>query len=364
MVMPRLRLSQFSLRLALVLLVMLALSVAAVLAVGRLQSEATKARDAQLTLTSLRLDVAQIQQVPWGAAPGEGDSPADVHDELLGDQQQIKRTLAGLSRGGDLPERARLEAPFNRTMAALWQILRLVSKGDSDQTNKPSDIAARQAYKVDQELQKAAARNRGTSLAALDRSRLGSAAAILLLFLAFAVFYVRATRARRRLLAASQAEALTDALTGLGNRRALITDLERVPVPSDGRQTLVALFDLDGFKLYNDTFGHPAGDAVLQLLGGRLAEAMNGHGRAYRMGGDEFCVLASVDEAAAEEVAHLAASALVESGVGFSIACSFGAALMPRDATAYRDALRLADERMYEHKRGLTPLGQSRTTAA
>jgi GGDEF domain-containing protein len=91
---------------------------------------------------------------------------------------------------------------------------------------------------------------------------------------------------------------------------------------------------------------------------------MDGYGRAYRMGGDEFCVLASVDEAAAEETAHLAAAALIENGVGFSIACSFGAALMPRDATDYREALRLADERMYAHKRGLTPVGQPSTTAA
>jgi hypothetical protein len=244
--MPRLRLSQVSLRTALVLVVMLALSAATVVAVGRLQDRATKARDAQLTLASLRLDLAQIQQVPWGAAPGEGDAPADVHDELMGDQQQIEGTLARLSRDGELPERARVEAPFGRTMAALWDIFRLVSKGHSDQTNKDSDLAARQAYKADQELQKAATRNRGASLAALNRSRLGSAAAIFLLFLAFAVVYVRATRARRRLLATSVAEALTDPLTGLGNRRALIADLERTLLTTDGRQTLVALFDLDG----------------------------------------------------------------------------------------------------------------------
>ena len=362
--MPHLRLSQLPLRSALVLVTMLALAIVAIVAVGRMQDQATRARDAQLKLISLRLDVAQIQQVPWGAAPGEGDPPGDVRDELQGDQQQIQRTLAELSRDGWLPDRARVEVPFGRTMGALWEIFHLVSKGHGDQTNKASDLAARQAYKGDQELQKAAARNRGASLDALNDSRLGSAVAILLLFLAFAIFFVRATRARRRLLATSQAEALTDPLTGLGNRRALIADLESVPVSSDGRQALVALFDLDGFKQYNDTFGHPAGDAVLDLLGRRLADAMVGYGRAYRMGGDEFCVLASVDEDAAEVVAHVAASALVEKGVSFSIACSFGVALMPRDTEEYRDALRLADERMYAHKRGLTQARDPRTTAA
>jgi diguanylate cyclase (GGDEF)-like protein len=356
--MPRLCVSQVTVRSALVLLVMLALSVATIVAVGRLQDRANKARDAQLTLADLRLDLAQIQQVPWGAAPGEGDSPTDVHDELLGDQQQIQGTLARLSREGELPGRARVQAPFNRTMGALWDIFRFVQKGYSDQTNKASDIAARQAFKADEELQKAAKHNRGAALSALDHSRVGSAAAILLLFLAFAVFYVRATRARRRLLAASQAEALTDPLTGLGNRRALIADIERAPATPDGRHTLVALFDLDGFKQYNDTYGHPAGDAVLHMLGHRLAEAMDGYGRAYRMGGDEFCVLASVEESAVDEVSYLAAAALIETGVGFTIGCSFGVALMPSEATDHHEALRLADQRMYEHKRA------ARTSAA
>ena len=54
---------------------------------------------------------------------------------------------------------------------------------------------------------------------------------------------------------------------------------------------MLALFDLDGFKHYNDTFGHPAGDALLERLGGNLARLVAGRGRAYRMGGDEFCAL-------------------------------------------------------------------------
>ena len=51
------------------------------------------------------------------------------------------------------------------------------------------------------------------------------------------------------------------------------------------------LFDLDGFKAYNDTFGHGAGDALLARLGGKLDQAVSPHGSAYRLGGDEFCVL-------------------------------------------------------------------------
>ena len=54
---------------------------------------------------------------------------------------------------------------------------------------------------------------------------------------------------------------------------------------------LLGLFDLDGFKRYNDTFGHPAGDALLRRLGSQLQAAVEPVGRAYRMGGDEFCIL-------------------------------------------------------------------------
>ena len=76
------------------------------------------------------------------------------------------------------------------------------------------------------------------------------------------------TRENLRLLVTSRGEALTDVLTGLGNRRPLIADLGRVldPVEADGSALLV-LFDLNGFKSYNDTFGHPAGDSLLARLG-------------------------------------------------------------------------------------------------
>jgi two-component system, cell cycle response regulator len=92
-------------------------------------------------------------------------------------------------------------------------------------------------------------------------------------------------------LHAAEVEAATDALTGLGNRRAMAEDLAAA-VESD-RERLLLLFDLNGFKGYNDAFGHPAGDALLARLGSRLAEAVADDGRAYRMGGDEFCVLVS-----------------------------------------------------------------------
>ncbi|MGZ6644081.1 MAG: GGDEF domain-containing protein, partial [Solirubrobacteraceae bacterium] len=74
------------------------------------------------------------------------------------------------------------------------------------------------------------------------------------------------------LLRASRRESLTDGLTGLANRRALMRDLEDAAeeATTTDRRCL-ALFDLDGFKQYNDAFGHGAGDALLQRLGADLA---------------------------------------------------------------------------------------------
>ena len=84
----------------------------------------------------------------------------------------------------------------------------------------------------------------------------------------------------------------------------------------------LTLFDLDGFKAYNDTFGHQAGDALLARLGRRLRDAVAEAGEAYRLGGDEFCILVSGPSA---DVAHAAAvEALNEHGDGFMIGSSHG----------------------------------------
>lgn len=83
-------------------------------------------------------------------------------------------------------------------------------------------------------------------------------------------------------------EASHDLLTGLPNRRQLLGDLEHA---LDTKQpAALALIDLDGFKIYNDTFGHVQGDLLLERFGEKLAAAVD-RSRAYRLGGDEFCAL-------------------------------------------------------------------------
>jgi diguanylate cyclase (GGDEF)-like protein len=147
---------------------------------------------------------------------------------------------------------------------------------------------------------------------------------------------------------AAHREAMSDPLTGLGNRRRLLSDLDAII--ADERSVLLVVFDLDGFKAYNDTFGHPAGDALLRRLGERLHDAVAGRGDAYRMGGDEFCVLASVDEEASDALLADAVAALTEHGDGFTVASSHGAIRLPGEAHTTAEALRLADHRMYARK--------------
>lgn len=153
-----------------------------------------------------------------------------------------------------------------------------------------------------------------------------------------------------RVLSRSRAEAATDALTGLGNPRVLMAELEDHTTDHGGRRLTLGLFDLDGFKQYNDTFGHPAGDALLSRLGRRLAEVVGDRGRAYRVGGDEFCVLIPADGAAAIDVLERAAAALCEPGEAVNVGCSYGAVFVPGETTSAPEAFRMADERMYRQK--------------
>jgi two-component system, cell cycle response regulator len=160
-------------------------------------------------------------------------------------------------------------------------------------------------------------------------------------------------RENSTLLRASQEEAVTDALTGLANRRALAIDLDRrMPGADDGRPLVLVLLDLDGFKHYNDTFGHPAGDALLQRLGRNLELCLVGRGTAYRMGGDEFCALIEPGAEVAAPIIAAAAAALSDHGEGFTIGCSYGSIVLPREAQDAESALRIADRRMYAQKRG------------
>ncbi len=202
-----------------------------------------------------------------------------------------------------------------------------------------------------------------------ERARTQAGAGIVIALLAllgvFGFFYFRSERLGREnedLLGLSREDASTDALTGLGNRRALMLALAAaVDVPQEPHELLVSIFDLNGFKQYNDTFGHAAGDVLLTRLGGRLSAASAATGSAYRMGGDEFCVLARCAPDCAEALLDDALSALSDAGEGWKIDSSHGSVWMPSEADSSSHALEVADERMYANKAGRSSAGRQIT---
>jgi diguanylate cyclase len=157
--------------------------------------------------------------------------------------------------------------------------------------------------------------------------------------------------------------ALTDPVTALPNRRAVMEELSRRLARSerDRGSLLLAFIDLDGFKAINDRYGHEAGDRLLVLIGNALAQAARAGDFCARLGGDEFVVLASVpaDEddaalAALRKRLHAATSGRFELGGGIAIdyaGPSIGAIIAPADQRDADAVLALADAAMYAAKR-------------
>jgi diguanylate cyclase (GGDEF)-like protein len=168
---------------------------------------------------------------------------------------------------------------------------------------------------------------------------------------AVAMRLVITSRAFLLMLRQVRTESITDPLTGLPNRRAFTQALEKGALATATSPVVLALYDLDGFKQFNDTFGHPAGDALLARRGKALLAVLDERGIAYRMGGDEFCVVTRKCLAGAQPVLEAAAHALCEHGEGFAVTSTWGAVSIPDEASSLEDALRIADERMYGQKR-------------
>ena len=358
--------------------VMVALGVVAIALIATLQSRADSARLAQLTIAGIGVDLERLDATPHTAGPEIG-VPED--DAALRIKQLRGSIAAAFSRleAGDAPVSV---AKAKRSIAAsssdVDAILRFASAGEG-RTGKAQAAAARQMRQQEITVaQLGLASEDYASRAAFARRQAlqGAVFTVLLLLSVFAYFYMRSLQDHRtvrrlfseneELLAASRDEAMTDALTGLNNRRALQLDLEAaLPSATDDERVLLALFDLDGFKGYNDTFGHSAGDELLNRLGRNLTKAAEKlGGKAYRLGGDEFCVLSKTDDARSEQLIEAATAALTDEGDGWSIGTSVGTVWVPGDASDVEAALVMADERMYSDKavrKGKQPTLQSLT---
>jgi diguanylate cyclase (GGDEF)-like protein len=144
--------------------------------------------------------------------------------------------------------------------------------------------------------------------------------------------------------------ALSDPLTGVANRRSLLAriDYEIARHGRSRRSFALLMLDLDGFKLLNDRFGHPAGDDLLREVAAALARSIRDQDTVARVGGDEFCVLAPETDAAGAQrlVARVEASvARVVAGVDV-LGASAGAAVFPHDGTTADGLFHAADQRL------------------
>lgn len=171
-------------------------------------------------------------------------------------------------------------------------------------------------------------------------------ALVSLLVIAYLVASV--LRAQSALLSAAH----TDPLTGLYNRRQLVSDLNTlVPRARQDQPLLLIVSDLNGFKAYNDTFGHPEGDRLLVRLAGALSAVVDGRGKAYRIGGDEFCVLALPGRNEIDNLIEAVTLALCDERHDVRVTGSVGAIVLPDETTDANEAVLMADRRMYGRKR-------------
>ncbi len=149
----------------------------------------------------------------------------------------------------------------------------------------------------------------------------------------------------------SQAE--IDALTGIRSRGSFTRDItERV---DRGYPFALVMLDLDFFKRYNDTLGHPAGDALLARVGGSLARTIREGDRAYRYGGDEFAVILNrVDRGTAFDVTVRIVGAIgaLTAGDGPEVTASAGIAMFPDDGATREEIVDAADRNLYRDKSG------------
>jgi diguanylate cyclase (GGDEF)-like protein len=151
--------------------------------------------------------------------------------------------------------------------------------------------------------------------------------------------------------------ALTDPLTGLANRRSLLSRIDyEIARHTRSRGTFaLIMLDLDGFKLLNDRFGHPTGDDLLRDVAIALKRAVRDQDTVARIGGDEFCVLApETDEPGTDRLVSRITKAIARVTAGVeSLGVSAGAAAFPDDGTKLEAILAAADDRLYDAKRRL-----------
>ena len=162
----------------------------------------------------------------------------------------------------------------------------------------------------------------------------------------------------KSLQAKLEEQAIRDPLTGLLNRRFFEEALKKEVAHADRKKQAITILilDIDEFKRVNDTYGHAAGDAVLETFGKVITQQTRKDDLAVRLGGEEFLILMtemSLDQGIkrAEEIRSLIENLEIEfEGTLIRVTVSIGAAEYPSSSTSIRDVMRKADQAMYRAK--------------
>ena len=168
-----------------------------------------------------------------------------------------------------------------------------------------------------------------------------------------------------------QINATTDPLTGLYNRRFFDDYFEKELNRSNryNHKLALVIFDLHRFKEVNDRFGHPQGDALLQIAAATLRKSLRTSDYAFRIGGDEFALL--LPQSDTEQALVLSrrlraayATAIEPLNLRIPLALDYGLAVYPEDGELQEVLIRVADERLYQLKNGSRTAPSSPIAAA
>ncbi|NRA85644.1 MAG: diguanylate cyclase, partial [Gammaproteobacteria bacterium] len=163
---------------------------------------------------------------------------------------------------------------------------------------------------------------------------------------------------RTQLQSKFEYQAKHDELTGLPNRAQLKEAIKEKLLSHHQRdERLLCLFiDLNGFKAINDSYGHDVGDILLIQFSRRLSNHLRHQDFVSRFGGDEFIVLASLNdsqqgsEAITKMVRSLYKHPIIIENFSIKVSCSIGGAVFPEDGTTFEQLIKIADQRMYVEK--------------
>lgn len=180
------------------------------------------------------------------------------------------------------------------------------------------------------------------------------------LFVLLTILMLKQAQAAAKMIAESEWRATHDALTRLPNRVLFFESLDAASrrIPDGGPRFALLYLDLDGFKLINDVYGHPAGDTVLKVIADRMSGEIAATDVVARLGGDEFAlVLNGQDQPAAIQtigqriIRTIHAPIRLESGHEVTVGATIGAAIAGEDNTDPLLLLRQADEALFLGKR-------------